>query len=120
MLEIRLEPGDAHGRQGGQVMGVERVQELPGDFREVVVERQLQPAGQEREGLHQALHVGVGDLRRSQLQTLGDLGVAFGEDLPHVPEVGQLFGVETQQPVQLTRAQGLSPPPGRGGRPRET
>ncbi len=74
-------------------MRVEDPEQGFGDFREIVVNFQVDAGGEKGEGLDQALDVRVGALIALQQLARGNLGVALGELRAHLAHEGQLIFV---------------------------
>jgi hypothetical protein len=88
-----------HAGDGAHIVGIHHVQERLDDLREVVVDAEVHPGGQEGKPLQEPLHVGILALRGLQLEAPRHLRVAGGELRSGAPEKGQLPLVVGQEVV---------------------
>ena len=100
-IRVDVEAGDGEGRDGLQELRVEDVEQLGGDLGKVGVQVPLDAAGEKSEGLDETLDVGVGGLLRLELEARRHFGVALGEEVAHLAQVGQLLPVVAQQLVVM-------------------
>ena len=84
---IELKLRNTHGRNGPQIVRVQRVQKGLRDLGEFIVQLVMYPASQQRESLDQPLHMRVFTLLvRLQQQTARNLRIFLGELTRHLTD----------------------------------
>jgi hypothetical protein len=76
---------------------IDHLQQVLGKGRELRVDLELYPSGEEGEALQEALDVGVGTLEALQSEASGDLGELAGELPTHLADKAQLAVVVPKQ-----------------------
>src|SRR5690606_19309868 len=93
---VGLERDHDHRRRRRQIVGVDHLEEMAGEGRELVVELALDARGEKGEALHQALDVGIAAAVALDREPAADLLVLLGEFPGDVAQMAQLV-VEVAQ-----------------------
>ena len=97
VAQIGLQLRDQHRRRGRQKLRVDDLEQALREARELGVELELHPAGQEGRALEQSLDVGVVHLDAVDAQPRGDLRELLRELGTHLAQVLQFLVVVAQQ-----------------------